>query len=81
MDSHYELFDVASGNMVEVYECEGDAIDALIDVVSTHGLAAIETFALTRMDHGRPTLIAMEDELVRRVQRATDRLVPDRLSS
>ncbi len=81
MDPHYELFDVASGNMIEVYEREGDAIDALIDVAATHGLAAIETFALTRIDRGRPTLIAMEEQLVRRVQLATDRLVPDRLSS
>lgn len=81
MHAHYELFDVASGNMIEVYEREDDAIDALIDVVATHGSTAIETFALTRIDRGQPTLIAMEDELVRRVQRATERLVPDRLSS
>lgn len=81
MDLHYELFDVASGNMIEVYERESDAIDALIDVVATHGVTAIETFALTRMDNGRPTLIAMENTLVLRVQRAMDRLVPARSSS
>jgi hypothetical protein len=80
MDSHYELFDVASGNMIEVYERESDAIDALIDVAATHGMTAIETFALTRIDHGRPTLIAMEAELVLLVQREMDQLVPRRSS-
>jgi hypothetical protein len=67
--------------MFEVYEREIDAIDALIEVVAKHGWLAIETFALTRIDHGRPTRIAMEDELVLRVRQEMDRLVSDRRTS
>ena len=65
----HELFDLESGNVIEDYEAECDAIYALIDVVSRHGSEAIETFALTRVDSGKPTLIAMQDELVQRVER------------
>jgi hypothetical protein len=67
--SCWELFDTESGNVIEDFATEQDALDALIDVVSQHGGAAIETFALTHMDSGKPTLIAMQDELVRRIER------------
>lgn len=67
--SYWELFDLESCNVIEDYEAECDAINALIDVVSSHGAEAIETFALTRMDSGKPTLIAMQDDLVQRVLR------------
>ena len=76
MDAYYELFDLASGNTIEVYEDEREAIDALINVVSIHGVEAITTFALTFVQAGRPTLVAMEDGLVLRVQHELRNLVP-----
>ena len=75
MDSYYELFDLASGNVIEDYERESDAIAALIRVVMDHGLRAIETFALTHVVCGKPTLIDMEDELVRRIDQEMRQLV------
>jgi hypothetical protein len=80
-DSYYELFDLASGNVIEDYERECDAIDALIAVVSKHGPQAIETFALTHVEGGQPVLIAMEEELVLRVDQEMRRLVPHRRTS
>ena len=76
MDAYYELFDLASGNTIEVYEDEREAIDALINVVSIHGVEAITTFALTFVQAGRPTLVAMDDGLVLRVQHELRNLVP-----
>ena len=81
MDSYYELFDLASGNVIEDYERESDAIDALIQVVGDHGIQAIETFALTHVQSGRPVLIAMQGDLVLRVKQEMQQLVPGRRSS
>jgi hypothetical protein len=76
VDSDYELFDLAPGNTIEVYEDERDAVDALIGVVSSHGFEVIATCALTFIQSGRPTLVAMEDGLVLGVQRELQNLVP-----
>jgi hypothetical protein len=78
MVSYYELFDLASGNVIEDYDRESDAIAALVEVVRAHGIQAIETFALTVVKSGHPTLIAMEDDLVSLVERAMSQLVADR---
>jgi hypothetical protein len=78
MDSYFELFDLASGNVIEDYECERDAIAALVDVVLNHGIRVIGTFALTRVQSGQPTLIAMEDDLVRLVEREMSQLAANR---
>ena len=81
MNTYYQLVDLASGNVIEDYERESDAIDALIQVVVNHGPQAIETFALTRITAGQAVLIAMQDELVLRVEDEMGRLVPQRRSS
>ena len=76
MDAYYELFDLASGNMVEDYDCEQDAMEALIGIVGNHGSLAIATFALTHVENGHSKLIAMQDNLVARVEKARmERLV------
>jgi hypothetical protein len=81
MDSYYELFDLASGNVIEDYESENEAIDALIQVVVNHGSQAIETFALTQVISGQPRLIAMQKDLVVRVEEAMQLAFPQRRSS
>ncbi|MGH2614101.1 MAG: hypothetical protein ACRDJC_02580 [Thermomicrobiales bacterium] len=81
MDSYYEIFDLASGNMVEDYDRERDAIEALMRVVGEHGRQAIATFALTSVQDGQSTLIAMQDDLVARVEQEMRELIPQRRSS
>lgn len=75
LDAYFELFDLASGNVIEDYARESDAIDALIQVVRNHGSQAIETFALTHVVNGKPALIAMQADLVLRVEREMRQLV------
>jgi hypothetical protein len=81
MDAYFELFDLASGNVIEDYVSERDAIDALVQVVVNHGSQAIETFALTHVVNGKPVLIAMQDELVLRVERKIEQLALHRRTS
>lgn len=81
MDSYYELFDLASGNMVEDYDHERDAIEALMHIVAEHGSQAIATFALTAVHEGQSTLIAMQGDLVARVEQEMRELIPQRRSS
>lgn len=80
MDSYYELFDLESGNVIEDYPREEDAIDALIQVVADHGPESIKTFALTHVKNGTPILIAMQSDLIVHVEREKERLAPLRRS-
>lgn len=75
LDAYFELFDLESGNVIEDYARESDAIDALIQVVSNNGSQAIETFALAHVTNGKPVLIAMQADLVLRVEREMRQLV------
>ncbi len=81
LDAYFELFDLESGNVIEDYARESDAIDALVQVVVNHGSQAIETFALTHVVNGKPVLIAMQDELVLRVERKMEQLALHRRTS
>jgi hypothetical protein len=81
MDAYFELFDLESGNVIEDYVSERDAIDALVQVVVNHGSQAIETFALTHVTNGKSMLIAMQDELVLRVEREMEQLALQRRMS
>jgi hypothetical protein len=75
MDATYELFDLASGNVFDAYESESDALDVLVEMDLAHGHEAVRRFALLRELDGDSSLVAMEDELVRRVEAlARDRL-------
>jgi hypothetical protein len=68
MDKSYELIDLVSGNLFDAYDRESDALDVLIEIDLEHGPEAVRRFALLRDVDGDSSLIAMEDELVRRVQ-------------
>jgi hypothetical protein len=67
MDVFYELFDLATGNVIDDFATEEDALEALRSTKHEHGSAAISEIALLRYDDGRPTLVAMEHDLVARV--------------
>jgi hypothetical protein len=68
MNVFFELFDLASGNLIEDFATEEEAIEALRLAERDHGPAAISDVALLRFDDGHPTLVAMEGELVERVR-------------
>jgi hypothetical protein len=68
MASGFELFDIISGNVVDVYECESDAIAALVELARESGLREIARFALLCEQEGESTLVAMKDALVLRVE-------------
>lgn len=67
MDVFYELFDLATGNVIDDFATEDDALDALRDAEQEHGPHAISDVALLRYDDGHPTLVAMEHDLIARV--------------
>jgi hypothetical protein len=69
MNVFFELFDLESGNLIEDFATEEEALEALRSAERDHGPAAISDIALLRFDDGHPTLIAMEGELVERVHR------------
>jgi hypothetical protein len=75
MASCFELFDLVSGNVFDVYERESDAIDALIEFARESGADEVGRFALTHVQDDDSSVIAMRDELVRRVEAETKRLI------
>ena len=81
MVSSYELVDLASGNMIEDYEREQDAIEALMRIVEHHGSHPIATFALAHVQGNQRRLVAKQDELVLRVEQEQGRLLPWRRTS
>lgn len=67
MKVFFELFDLESGNVIEDFETEQGAMDALVAAEREHGSQAIENVALLRFEDGHPTLVAMEHDLVNHV--------------
>lgn len=74
MKIFFEMFDLESGNVIEDFETEQDAMDALAATERTFGSEAIENVALLRFDDGHPTLVAMEHDLIDRVIASLDTL-------
>lgn len=74
MNSIYELFDFRSGNVMEHFAHERDAWDALRKMAMEFGIDELHDLGLSFTHDGESTLIAMEDELVRRVERELSRV-------
>ena len=72
MDACFEVDDLVSGNVVDVIERERDAIDALVDFARDHGHEEVGRFALFRERNGESALVAMKDELIRRIAAAAN---------
>jgi hypothetical protein len=70
MDAYYELIDLAPGNMVEDYDCEQDAIDALMRVLQEHGSRETGSFGLAHVQGSQRRLMAVQDDLILRVEKA-----------
>jgi hypothetical protein len=73
MNTFFQLWDTTTGNIVTEFDSEHDAIEALIGVQAEDGDAPLLSFALFRFQHGRPTLVAKEHDLVHYIARAISR--------
>ena len=69
MGSYYELFDFRSGNVMEHFAHERDAWEALRQMAIEFGIEELHDLGLSHTHDGESTLIAMDDDLVRRVAR------------
>lgn len=70
MDVFFELFDLVSGNVVDDFATEDEAMEALRAAEREHGLEAIHDIALLRFENGHPSLVAMERDLAKRVSQS-----------
>lgn len=68
MNTFYEVLDTSTGNVIKDYPTEEAALEELGNIVEAYGVDEIRDFALPRFEHGRPTLIAKEEELVARLR-------------
>jgi hypothetical protein len=73
MNTFFQLWDTTTGNIVTEFDSEDEVIQALIGVQAEDGDAPLLSFALFRFQHGRPTLVAKERDLVRYIARAISR--------
>jgi hypothetical protein len=71
MNAFVELIDLESGNVIADYPDEHDAWRALRQMAMQFGLQELHGLGLMRFEDGNPSLIAMDDELVRRVEDMT----------
>jgi hypothetical protein len=68
----YELLDSASGNVLDDFDTEREALDALRLFLREHGSEALAELALLRFEDDHPTLVAMGSELVDLVEATTE---------
>lgn len=70
----YELWETRSGNLLEAFDTEGEALAAVARTAARYGDAAVETFALTSTDtddeDGDVTTVAAGAELLARARTA-----------
>jgi hypothetical protein len=71
MTVFFELMDRSSGNVIRDYDTEDAALEELRDVAQKYGLDEIRGLALLRFEDGRPSLVAMDDELIARLNLAS----------
>ena len=64
MTIFFQLIDATSGNVIRDYDTEDDALDELRDVALNDGLDDVRSLALLKFEDGRPTLVAMGNELI-----------------
>jgi hypothetical protein len=64
MKVYFELLDTASGMMLKAYDTEAEALEDLRAFGREHGKDQLRGLALLRVVDDRPSLIAMDDQLV-----------------
>lgn len=66
MATTYQLWDNASGNLIEDYYTEREALDYIIEEIDTYGSDAVCAWALLRDPGAGPvTMVAEGPELIR----------------
>ena len=73
MDAYVELYDLRSGNLMANFVDEREAWEKLRQTALEFGLEEIEGLGLSQFRDGQDTLIAMEDDIVRRVAHELNR--------
>jgi hypothetical protein len=66
MNLPFLLFDLVSGNVMTAFASEDEALSALRETAAEDGVEAIKNLSLLIVRDGHLTLVAMEDERVRR---------------
>jgi hypothetical protein len=66
MSLPFLLCDLVTSNVMAAFASERDALETLRESAAADGVASIENLSLLLILDGDPTLIAMEDDLVRR---------------
>jgi hypothetical protein len=69
MDIYYELFDHSSATLLKEYDSETEAWDDLQAFSEVHGIESLAGLALLRVTNKVPKLVAMDADLIERVQR------------
>lgn len=70
MDDFVELYDLRSGNLMANFDDEREAWDKLRQMAEEFGLEEVGGLGLAQIHGEQSTVIAVEDELVRRVAHA-----------
>jgi hypothetical protein len=70
MRTYFELLDRATGTMLKDYATEADALQDLRAFGREHGQAQLQGLALLHVSDDRPVLVAMDAELVARVEQS-----------
>lgn len=76
MSGHFELMDLASGNLVGDYDTQDDALEVVRQSLMRDGIQAVEQLGLASVDGSEIVLIATNDELLALAADATKRALP-----
>jgi hypothetical protein len=68
MDSSFDVIDLNSGNVTGGFNSEDDALASLRRAVGAHGPRAIQDLSLMRSTDDDQIVVAMQDDLERRVR-------------
>ncbi len=68
MSKHFELMDLASGNVVGDYPTEDEALEIIRRGVAEHGPEALADLGLAEVDGGETMLIAVRTDLLERAE-------------
>lgn len=67
----FQLMDKTSGNVIRDYDTEDEALAELREVAQNYGPDDIRGLALLKFEDGHPTLVAMDDDLIARLNLAS----------
>jgi hypothetical protein len=71
MDTHFEVIDLKSGNVIGGFESEDEALASLRRALHTHGRRAVQHLSLMRITDDDQFLVAMDENLERLVRDST----------